>query len=323
MAHNINEGRIFYVGQKPWHGIGTELQNPATAKEAIMASKLDYPIELQPIFLKNGKELEDRKASVRKDTGNYLGVVGNNYRIVQNVDAFGFFDHVVGDGQAIYHTAGALGLGERIWILAKLPKNIVIKGKDVIEKYLVLANSHDGKSALRMYFTPVRVVCQNTLNASLKDAEEGIAIRHTGDINSKVEEARRALGLAINYYEKFEEIVKYLADTQFTIKQADQFFSKVAFGDVDPNDKDISTRARNEKDTLLGLFERGKGNDMKEIRHTAWTAYNAVTEYADHHRAVHGLKKDPSMRLNSVWFGSSARMKQEALDDLLVMVAKK
>jgi len=314
MSHNINEGRIFYVGEKPWHGIGTELKNPATAKEAIMASRLDYPVVLEDVKTVSGIPIIGKKATVRTDTKTALGVVGDGYRIVQNTDAFSFFDTVVGEGQAIYHTAGALGLGERIWILAKLPKEIVVTKGDSIEKYLVLTNSHDGKSSLRMYFTPVRVVCQNTLTMSLADAKEGISIRHTGNIQAKVDEARRVLGLAVKFYDTFGTVVERLVDFKMDKRAAELYFTSLIFKEGADED---STRLNNQRDELLSLFENGRGNDISAIRHSAWTAYNAVTEYADHNRTVKGVKEDPSNRLKSIWFGTGAELKGRAFDRIL------
>jgi phage/plasmid-like protein (TIGR03299 family) len=312
MAHNINEGRMFYVGEKPWHGIGQELANPATAAEAIAAARLDYPIELQELFAANGSPVFGRKAAVRKDSGVVVGVVGDRYQPIQNVDAFSFFDTLVGEGQAIYHTAGALGRGERIWILAKLPKDIILTREDVVEKYLVLMNSHDGTSSLRCFFTPVRVVCQNTLNMSLKDASKGVSIRHTGNLKSKVEDARRVLGITVSFYQQWELIAKQLIDVKLSVEKTESYFDKVVFGDEPVDEK--STQLMNRKSDLLSLFEGGKGNKAPEVRHSLWAAYNAVTEYSDHYRTVRSVEKDPSRRLNDAWFGAGADLKETAYD---------
>uniref|UniRef100_A0A6M3JGJ4 DUF932 domain-containing protein n=1 Tax=viral metagenome TaxID=1070528 RepID=A0A6M3JGJ4_9ZZZZ len=313
MAHNLNEGRMFYVGLKPWHGLGVELNKPATAREAIMAARLDYKIELQPVFLKSGKQIPDRMASVRPDTQNALGMVTDRYKIIQNVEAFDFFDNVVGEGKAIYNTAGALGLGERIWILAKLPDNVVITKNDIVEKYLLLTNSHDGKSALKMYFTPVRVVCQNTLILSLMDASSGISIRHKGNIKAKVEEAQRVLGIATIFYSDFEKISKAFVGRSLDVKKTENYFDRVLDIDAEKPDE-ISTRSDNIKNELLGLYENGKGNDLPGVRHTLWAAYNAVTEYTDHYRTIKNVDKDKSLRLDSIWFGTGAKLKERAYD---------
>ena len=198
MSANINEdNRVFTVG-KSWHGLGTVVETEQTAENAIKLAKLDYNVAKENLYLKDAKVLRDNVAIIREDTRAVLGLTSPKYQIVQNANAFSFFDTVVGDGQAIYHSAGALGNGERIWILAKLPNDIIINANDKVEKYLCLTNSHDGKSSLKMYFTPIRVVCQNTLNMSMSDSKNGISIRHSGNIQNKVEKAREILRISIS-----------------------------------------------------------------------------------------------------------------------------
>jgi len=323
MAHNLYGNRIFYTGERPWHGIGTELKEPATAKEAIEAAKLDYNIGLEPIFLNSGKQIPGKRATVVADTNTPLGIVSDEYKIIQNVEAFDFFDSVVGEGKAIYHTAGALGKGERIWILAKLPKNSIIKKVDEVEKFLLLTNSHDGKSSLRMIFTPTRVVCQNTLNMALRDidASQGISIRHIGNIKHKVEEAQRLLGIATLYYSDFEKTAEAMANKVLNQKEVTLYFSQV-LGIDKKEDDDVSGRKRNQLNDLLGLFENGKGNNTLEIRHTLWAGYNAVAEYTDHYQTVRNLDRDRSLRLSSIWFGSAARMKEKAYQGAVSLLVK-
>lgn len=317
MAHNIcDDNAIFYVGEKPWHGIGTELKNPATAEEAIISAKLNYNIELTDLHTSK-KTLENHKATIRTDNHNILGVVSPKYQIIQNQEAFGFFDAVVGQKLAIYHTAGALGLGERIWLLAKLPSDIIVKGNDVVEKYLCLTSSHDGKSALRMYFTPIRVVCQNTLNASLQRGE-GISIRHSGDIQLKVAEAQRILGISIEYYKEFEGIIQNLAQKPFNTENAELYFKHVLFGQQIP--EEMSTQAENKLNKMLYLFDKGKGNDLPGIRHTAWAAYNAVTEMVDHHGTIKNMQSDPTNRLKNIWFGAGANLKERAFEEAVALL---
>jgi len=319
MAHNLNEERMFYTGQVPWHGLGTHLENPATAREAIEASRLAYPLELQQINTHTGIFIPDHKAVVRTDNNTVLGIVGNRYKIIDNVEAFNFFDVLVGEGQAIYHTAGALGKGERIWILAKLPNNIILNEKDIIERFLLLVNSHDGTSTLRMFFTPIRVVCYNTLNMALKARQgEGIAIRHTANYKSKIEQARQILGISIDYYRQFETIAKQFDSVTLTISEVEEYFNNLLDIDI----KDPSTRALNQRQELIALYKHGKGVEIGNPE-TLWKAYNAVTEYTDHHRTVKNLDKDPTNKLNSIWFGSGANLKQKAYNQALELVKVK
>lgn len=321
MSANINENnRVFTVG-KAWHNLGTVVETEQTASEAIKLAKLDYTISKADVFHGSGDnqhKIDGVKAIVRDDNSATMGICTDKYKIVQNVDAFSFFDAVVGEGQAIYHSAGALGEGERVWILAKLPKDIYINSDDVIEKYLCLSNSHDGKSSLKLYFTPVRVVCQNTLNMSMSDAKNGISIRHSGNIKFKTEEARKILGISINYYQQFENIVKCFEEKPMTVESMNNYFDKV-LGINDKKEDDISTRKENQKNDLVRLFEKGKGQNLGN-KHSLWKAYNAVTEWTDWERTVKNIEENPNNKLSSIWFGSGAKVKESAYNEALALI---
>jgi len=316
--HNIYEDKIFYAGEVPWHGIGTKLNEPATAEEAIIAAKLDYKVSLKNVYVKQEELQADVYASQYSATFNeenktILGIVSKRYHVIQNNEAFSFFDSVIGEKLAIYHTAGALGKGERIWILAKLPGQIIVKDKDAIDKYLLLVNAHDGTMALRMFFTPVRVVCNNTLTLALQDSQAGIAIRHTGDIKSKVEAAKQALGLANKAYADFEKDAMRLADRKLTQTEAEIYFALIAFqgkrAELNANSK--LTEARYEH--LLRLYHLAPGNDIPEVKETAWSAMNACSYYADHFKYLERATVIPEKRLKNIWFGSGLEMKQRAM----------
>jgi len=303
---------MMYAGQVPWHGLGTPVSTEVTASEGIELAGLGWRIALQPVFVGAGlvqSPISGVKATVRDTDQRALGVVGERYSPVQNEEAFSFFDAVVGDGHAIYHTAGSLDGGRRVWILAKLPGEIVLGQDDLTEKYLLLMNSHDGSTALRMLFTPVRVVCQNTLNLALRRAaSDGIAIRHTASATTRIDEARRALGLARSYYDDFAAEAVRLVESPFTDAQMLSLAERLFPAEQD----EISTRTKNHRELVVNLFEWGKGH--AQFRGTAWAALNAVAEFADHHRSVRTKPGDSrdEKRLSSVWMGSAARLKQSA-----------
>lgn len=326
MAHNLYsklEGRaaMFYYGERPWHGLGTELQEPATAAEAIVAAGLDYEVKLQQMetWLPTPEgvkrvEVPDYRAVLNMENEKVLGVVGRYYRPVQNRDAFGFFDSVVGEGQAVYHTAGALGLGERIWILAKLPGQIIASGgtDDRLEKFLVLVNAHDGTSALRMFFTPIRVVCQNTLTFALNSKEkgDGIVIRHTGNIESKIRAAQDALSLSVDYYNRLEQATRSFVAHKLSSSDIESFLSTLI------PDESMSDEAVEDARLTVGfLAQNGRGQkDNSEIQGSAWSYLNGATEYADFYRRGMSNDVDKGKRLASRWFGSSARFKAKAFN---------
>lgn len=323
MAHELAtiNGRtaMMYAGEVPWHGLGTRLDQPATAREAIEAAGLDYLANLKAIKTEDDVPVPSRKAVVRSDSGDVLGVVGNSYVPVQNYQAFGFLDAVVAHGGLQYHTAGALGKGERVWMLAKLPDDIRVKGSaDITEKYLLLSNSHDGSSSLRVHFTPIRVVCSNTLTIAARSGRgQGVSVVHKGDLAAKVRQAQEVLGLATRFYADVQEQIDRLAWHYPSPRQLEEYFRQVY-----PDSPDgPSTRAKNIREEFLRLFEQGIGHDMPEIRHTTWTALNAVTEYVDHYRSTRGrsMTERASNRLESAWFGSGARLKERAWELALKM----
>ncbi len=323
MAHELatTNGRpaIAYFGETPWHRLGTKLDEPATASEAINAAGLNYQAELRALQTADGTGVPQRKAVVRSDNGKVLGVVGNTYVPVQNFQAFGFLDSLVGDGSLRYHTAGALGKGERVWMLAKLPQEIRIKDSDdVTEQYLLLSNSHDGTSSLRVFFTPIRVVCANTLGvAERRGHKQGVSIVHKGDLDLKVKEAQAVLGLAQRFYTNLKGHMNQLANTYPSRQQLTDYFESLYPDMPDSN----NTRSKNVRAELFKLFESGRGQNIPETRLTMWSAFNAVTEYVDHYRSTRGKNEldRASRRLESAWFGSGARLKAQAWDAALAL----
>ncbi len=317
MAHNLNS--MMYVGKdKPWHGLGKQLDKVATSAEAIVAAGMDWKVAKTPVlFNKTGgviTEMADQFVVVRADTQEALGVVGKQYQPLQNRDAFSFFDAIVGVKEAMYHTAGALGKGERVWILAKLPGYIRVKGDDVSEKFLLLVNTHDGTSSVSMMFTPIRVVCQNTLNVAVGGARLQARVRHTTNIGLNVDAVREQLGIINAKFSLFEEASQKLATVQLTKDAWIGYLKTLKLAAA--SKEDATTRMKNITEDVSRLFETGKGADMISAKGTAWGAFNAVAEYVDHVRGSDELEK----RANSLLFGSGATLKQNAWDEALKLV---
>ncbi len=242
MAHNINfneqTGRhsFFSVQQKAWHGLGQIVEQYPTSEEAIVHAGLDYEVIKSPLFTQgrtmnigdSGELIEANDilvpnsfATLRTDTNRPLGVVGKDYHIVQNREAFNFFDAIVGGGDGIlYETAGALGNGERIFITAKLPDYIRVgKGDDVTEKYIFLTTSHDGSGSITAAFTPIRIVCQNTLNASLRSMTNVVRIKHTSGAKQRIENAHKIIGLANTLSNQLEGIFNQWTKVRVTDRE--------------------------------------------------------------------------------------------------------
>ncbi|MDB6124677.1 MAG: phage/plasmid-related protein [Pedosphaera sp.] len=315
MSHNLliqnGEASMFYVEEVPWHGLGTKLDKPATAEEAITAAKLDWEVVKLPLYAGAARiKVPDRYAVVRKDglivdtKSPILGVVSKEYTPLQNHEAFGFFDPIVGQEAAIYHTAGALGQGERVWILAKLPSTMRVVGDDISEKYLLLCNSHDGKSAVQIKFTLVRVVCQNTLTLAMNDGPVWRVFHHQ-DIHERLKEANQMLGLIDTQFNTMEESFQAMARVPMDANRLTEYLKEVYPDSEDPIKQPMAERDRTWSQYF---FDQGKGNRMPGVEGTLWAGFCGVTEWLDHHQT----RQKQDQRLSSAWVGAAYRMKARA-----------
>jgi phage/plasmid-like protein (TIGR03299 family) len=292
-----------------WHGLGTVLDHPATAEEALREGGLDWKVEKKPIFLGDGAEVPRHYAMVRDVDNRVLGIVGTKYEPFQNVDAFKFFDNVVSEDSAIYDTAGSLQSGKKVWILAKLPTAIMIGNEDQVDKYVLIHNSHDGNSSIIAGITPIRVVCQNTLNAAMVGLQSRVRVRHTKYAVAALSEAHRVMGIITTNYNKLTEVFGELSSNNINVQNFKEYLDKVF-----PTDAEHTTRTDKIKKTVTGLFEgQGRGSQLEGSRGTLWGAYNAVTEYIDYYRK----SKD---RLNTVWFTAGVGMKERAFREAVNLV---
>jgi phage/plasmid-like protein (TIGR03299 family) len=317
MAHEIDTttGRaaVFTVGTPPWHRLGVTVADAQTSEQAIRLAALDWTVEQWPLVARrNGtdRDVPDRVANVRTDTGAVLGVVSTSYRVFQNKSAFDFFDAIVQERLAIFETAGALKGGRHIWMLARLPKTLRAAGEDEIRPYVLLANSHDGTRALRMIPTTIRVVCANTLNLALGRVAvtEGLTIFHNESLERRVADAREKLGIITRRVDEFGDQVQALARRPMSRDELTSYFTGL-----------VTDRAADTQKRMLAAFVENLDhptNTLPGTSGTAWAAYNAVSQWADHQSVVRGqsevLRADS--RLHSVWFGAAAEFKARAFD---------
>ena len=200
MAHGITQSdSMMSVRRVPWHGLGVVLeQRPHTLDEALEAAGLTWTVAKQPIHLADGRRIDGHHATVREDTGAVLGVVGDDYVVVQNRECFAFLANLLGS-ELIFETAGSLWAGRQVFITAELPDHITVGGDDV-RPYVVLSAWHTGTGAIRAMTTPVRAVCNNTVRAALERAHAVYRVRHVGDPTAQLHEARAVLGMTVDYY---------------------------------------------------------------------------------------------------------------------------
>ena len=214
---------MFYTRVAPWHGLGTCVENAPGSQEALKVAGLDWKVVQKPIFTEEGQLVGGFKANIRDRDNQILGVVTDRYKVVQNEEAFAFTDQLLGEG-VTYETAGSLQGGRRTWILAKLPQRYIISG-DEITPYLVFMNSHDGTGAIKAAMTPIRVVCQNTLNLALSNAKRSWSANHVGNINGKLDDARYTLLYADKYMAELGRSIDRLNQIRLSDQKVYEYIS--------------------------------------------------------------------------------------------------
>lgn len=344
MAHNIfyNEktGRhsFFSVQQKAWHGLGQVVEAYPTSVEAIGHAGLDYEVVKRNLITGCGNgeadgiirpeiQVPGYQATVRTDNQTVLGVVGKDYQIVQNREAFSFFDSIVGGGSGIlYETAGALGNGERIFITAKLPDYIKVAGHDVIEKYLFLTTSHDGSGSITAAFTPIRVVCQNTLSAALANMSNVIRIRHTANAAERLKQAHKVMGIADKLGSQLDEIFNQWAKIRVTDAEVERLIQQ-ALAPIPAKNRQLtpaneekqSTHFKNQCKEALAYAMMHETQQMASTKGTLFGAFNAVTGYFQNVRSY----KDGEAKVKSLLLGGTgANRTQKAFNLCQRMAAK-
>ncbi len=329
MAHNLAQTRngqymTAWAGDTPWHGLGTQAEALMTATEALKLGNLDWTVEKRPLYnrteLGEVEVVENTFGVFRKqinEDGSHSWIalnrgtaVGRVWKPFQNIEAVDFLDELVQTQEAKIEVVGALGRGEKVWVLAKLPDSILINGVDKIDQYILIVNSHDGSGSLKIFLTPVRVVCNNTLTMALQGRKGGYNIRHTGKLHDRLEQAREVLGLVNTDFMEWGEMAQSLVEVKLTEDEMESYFIdslNLTFND----EGDLTTRSSNMLKTVKGLLGNEK-NTLNGMEGTAWAAYNALTEAVDHNFTRLANGKVSTKRMESALFGTYSRTKQKA-----------
>jgi len=328
MAHRINYNEqtgkhsFFSVNEKAWHGLGTIVKEYPTSKEALQFAGLDYEVVKRPNLhlLDDGKIITSKTSfySYRPDTGAVLGDrLGIDYQVVQNVDAFSFFDAIVGGDGILYETAGALGNGERIFITAKLPDYIKVGKDDLIEKYLFLTTSHDGYGSITAAFTPIRIVCNNTLSAALRNCTNTVRIRHTQSAQDRLKEAHKAMGISNRLSAELDGIFNQWAKVRITDAKVNELIQlamvpnkevlrNLQTGNVD----ELSSCFLNICDNAYEYAMASPTQQTETTKGTLFGAYNAITGYFQNVRSY----KSEEAKFKSIMDGTGKLRTQTAFD---------
>ena len=272
-----NVESMFYVRQAPWHGLGVRVEEAPSSQEALRLSGLDWQVIQQPIATVDGTPIPGYRANLRDTDHQVLGVVTDRYRVVQNGEAFAFTDGLLGEGVK-YETAGSLQNGRKIWLLAKLPDKYIIEG-DQIDPYLVFSNSHDGSGSIKVAMTPIRVVCQNTLNLALSSAKRVWSTIHVGDLAGKMTEAHNTLLLAEKYMGQLGLEFSRLSKVKLSDQKVLQYIDQLLPLDDQPTQIHRKNVIRIREDMKQRYFD---APDLQHVGKNAYRFLNAVSDFATH-----------------------------------------
>jgi phage/plasmid-like protein (TIGR03299 family) len=331
MAHELlirnGQAAMLAVGNKPWHGLGVRLDHPPTTKDAICLARLDWHVRKASLYADDlGDTVETEYFATVRDPieGEFgpqsLGIVRSEYEPLQNTEAFAFFDPLLKTKEVTIETAGALGKGERVWVSVKVHRDFAVGKDDLVESYLLLANSHDGSSSVQIKFTPVRVVCANTLDWALSAGQSGLQIRHDRSMRGRLHAARCSLEFILGEFGKAQERFMALRKVPMDSGAMARYLKSILPDPHRTEDEDAYSRrlaiVGQRRATTAWLFENGQGNQAADVRGSLWAAYNGVTELADHYLPI-GRNGG---WLESIWFGEAHCLKRRALEQATRML---
>lgn len=314
---NRNGKTAFASTKKAWHNLGQIVDSAMTSKEALELAQLDYNVIKTFMFVEGLDDnnntvkitVPNKYATVREDNGEILGIVGNDYKVLQNTEAFEFFDGIIGDKYAMFETAGALGNGNRVFMTAKLPTDIIVANDDVVNKYLLLCNSHDGSKGVEIMFTPIRVVCNNTLTAALRSTTQmKFKIKHTENMKQRFDEAQKVLGIVHKASTELSEIFNIFANTTFR----DEDFEKMVQELFPVVEEEKSIRTKNIQRSIERYYNIGPGQE--KYVGTKWGAYNAITGYLQNVKEF----SNEETKMKSLIWDSGAKLTQDVFDYLIL-----
>ena len=307
MSHEVET--MAYAGELPWHGLGTEVSNDLTPIQMMQKAGVDWEVEQQKIVTESGLEINDKVALVRTSDNTLLDVTGKDWKPVQNEEAFTFFSEFVAAGDMEMHTAGSLKEGRNVWALAKVKESFDVFGEDRVDSYLLFSNPHQYGKAVDVRFTPIRVVCNNTLTFSLQSASKNsVKVGHRTAFDADT--VKETLGLASEKFAKYKEMAQFLGSRKVTAESLIQYYNDV-----------FPTTSRKEEKTPVAVYDdlskaAKMCYDALEVQPGAqfaagtwWQAFNSVTYYTDHLQG-----RNSENRLHNQWFGYNQAKKVTAAE---------
>jgi phage/plasmid-like protein (TIGR03299 family) len=312
-----------YVGQQPWHGLGTRLGPDQPLEVWAKQAGMDWQIETADVQFIAGHPFPgslhtypDQKVLFRSDTKTPLSVVSKRFKVVQPTEILEFYRDLTEVGGFELETAGVLKEGRKLWALARTGQSVTLKGGDTVNGYLLLATACDGTLATTAQFTSVRVVCNNTLAIALRDGAGAVKVPHRSEFDAQA--VKQQLGIAVTPWSSFADHIKELANCRIAEKTAEGFLTKVfAYGHTNRESLGPTFNEHAAQKVSELYTGQGKGSGLPSAHRTAWGLLNSVTEYIDHHRR----SRSNDYRRDAAWFGQGAQIKQHAWNEILKLVA--
>ena len=320
---------IAWAGDTPWHRLGQEMPELMNSAEAIVEARMDWKVRLEQNYIKIDDEyieVPNTYSTVRgQQEGDGSVILSKNgkaltsrYTPWQNIDAFDFLDELINTNEATIEVCGALGEGEKIWILAKLPSYIRVSGEDHVMNYILITNSHDGTGSIKILPTPIRVVCQNTLNMALGSKAKMFIMRHTKNAKKKVDEARKILKLIDIRLGEWGVNAELMLDCRMSIQDMMEYWED-SMGMVRDDKGELSTRNKNVLEEIKKCREHPT-NMVGNMDMTAWQAYNALTYYIDHINTLDNIGFTDKKKSESALLGNASDKKVKAWKEAVLMI---
>lgn len=315
MAHELEivdgQANMAYVGETPWHGLGKRVPADVSPEQMLKAANLDWTVEKRPLFFeaKGGKVLTKNNALVRLTDEKVLTFISDAWNPVQNKEAFEFFNDFVHAGDMEMHTAGSLRDGRMVWAMAQIKDSFELFGGDKVEGYLLFSNPHEFGRSIDIRFTPVRVVCNNTLTMALdEDAKHAVKISHRAIFNG--DEVKETLGIAKDKLQRYKEQALFLGQRKYKKETIIEYFNRV-FPSLTKDEEKVKVINKDpisrQAEEAMAVLHTQPGAEY--ARGSWWQAFNTVTYMADHK-----LGRSQDSRLTSSWYGLNRAKKEKALD---------
>lgn len=322
MAHNLYRNTMAFVGAKPWHMLGKEFTEKFTAEQAAAETGIGFEVKKERLYRQTTNKFgltafqpADSWVTVNGDTNEVLGVVGSDYTPAQFKEIASFFDVIAGEMGARFVTAGAIGKGEKLWLLAELNDYFEVVPGDRVDPYIMFSNSHDGSSAAQARFTDIRTVCQNTFNMALRNSRPFVSLRHSSKIAERIQIAAHMMKTHAQHLQEMGESLAKLAAYRIDDLWLDQYMAALFGNPMEVPEGAARTICEKKIRTFENYLENGMGAKMPGVKGTAWGALNAAVEYADYSFPM----RASTDRVDSILWGGAFRFKQKAQDLALVL----